>query len=466
MKIGFISFDHLRGWNGITRLIDRIAAEMAERGHSVSIVALEASADSKKKIPVSKLDYPHELITLNLNDRQGQTEAAGKIAASGLDVCAASIGSTRLLQLPYLFKSSGIPFIHGEPADPRVFNFARWQPYEHYGVLFAADAFTVLLEEYLPFYPKALQSRAHVIGNPAPKPAPVDFAARRKKKTRTIISAGRFNENDKRFSFLIRAFALLHKEFPEWRLKLAGSGTYREFYGILAEQLGIRRFLDFTGAVDDVGSLYEDSDIFCLPSFIAEGLPMVYLEASAYALPLAGYKSCVASAALIDSKTGALAEENTPESLANALRSLMVLPPEEREQTGINAHEKLQKLYGNSIVFDEWEALFAETVEKVKNIGSTALERSLKMNGIGKEWVDLNLTPDSSVWTKKVLSSAAAEISARENSMSATENSDTEAENVRLRCEIAKLTRDYRNLQENYASLAEQFKMLGQKRKK
>ena len=471
MKIGFVSLEHLRDWTGITRLIDRIASEMVARGHDVTIIALDNKGRASAKTPVSAIAYPHELITLDLSRPAGRREARDKIAASKLDVCAASIGNTQVMYMPWLFRGSGVPFILGEPADPRVFNFARWQPYEHYGTLFSADAFTTLLPQYLPFYPEALRPRAAVIGNPAPPAADIDFAARREKTIRTIITAGRFNEEDKRFSFLLRAFALLSEDFPDWRLKLAGDGPYWEYYDIMAEQLGIKKFVDFTGAVADMDSHYESADIFCLPSFRAEGFPMVFLEASAHALPLVGYSSCAASSALIGPDIGALAGsvngQNTPEALADALRALMELSPEKREAVGLRARKTFQDNYGGGVIFDQWERLFEDTLEKTRALGKTALERIFdSMTDIGKEWDGLG--PDSPVWTPELLGSAAAEIARREDPVKAPDESDAgeEPESVRLRCELARLRRDYGALEKKYGALLGQFQALAGKRGK
>ncbi|MCL1828471.1 MAG: glycosyltransferase [Oscillospiraceae bacterium] len=473
MKIGFVSLDHLRDWTGITRLIDRLASEMTARGHEVTVIALDNRDRRSSKIPVSALAYPHKLIALDLSGPAGRGEAKEKIKASGLDICAASVGTTLVMYMPLLFSGSGIPYILGEPADPRVYTFERWQPYEHYGTLFSADAFTTLLPQYLPYYPEALRERAAVIGNPAPEPADIDLSARRAKTTRTIISAGRFNEEDKRFSFLLRAFAMLSGEFPDWRLKLAGDGPYREFYDIMAEQLGIKKLTDFTGALDDVGPHYESADIFCLPSFEAEGFPMVFPEAAAYALPLVGYSSCAASRALIGPGMGALAAgddgKNTPEALAGALRELMELSPEEREAAGQNARETFRANYGGSVIFDMWERLFVKTLEETRVSGKTASERifsNMTDKDISRNWSGLG--PDDPVWTKELLTAAAAEILKREDPLKAPEESgaDLKTENVRLRSEIARLRLDCGALEKKYGSLLGQFQALAGKRGK
>jgi glycosyltransferase involved in cell wall biosynthesis len=448
MKIGFLSIDHLRDWTGITRLIDRIAADMARRGHEIYLLAHESkTADG---IPIGQCDYPHTLVKFTLNNPAAILSAREKIRNCGLDVCMTSMGSTDLLFMPRLFYGSRTPYIIGEAADPRVFVYERWQPYEHFSALNGAAAIQILLKEYRPYYPDTLKSRITVIGNPAPPIAEVDFIARRSKEIRHIVAVGRFNEADKRFSVLLRAFALLCKDFPEWRLKLVGDGSYWGYYHEMAKQLGIKQFVEFTGAVSDPAEHYNKADLFCLPSFKAEGLPMVYVEASAHALPLVGFESCVASNALITPDVGGIvrngvnATHGTPEQLADTLRSLMVLSPEQRKIIGKNAQSSFQKRFNEKLIFDSWEGLFMDVFEKWKGF-----------------------EPDNAIWTYELLNAATVEVASRPMPHNSPDisTSDERTENVRLRCELAKMKISYSELEGKYNALLKQYQAATMKRK-
>jgi len=467
MRIGFASFDHLRDWTGITRLIDHIACELQSRGHSIVLIAQEGSPS--QKVPVSPRSYPHELVTINLGSLPQRLEAKKKVADSGIEVCAASVGDRHLLYMPWLLSGSGIPFVIGEPADPRVFTFERWHPYENYGALVCADAIQVLLAQYLPLYPESLRLRCTVIGNPAPPPAAADLGKRREKTTRTLLGVGRFEDSSKRFSLLLAAFASLCEDFPDWRLKLVGDGPHWDYYHLMAEQLGIAAKVEFTGSVADPGIHYADADVFCLSSVRAEGLPMVLLEASSHALPLVGFKSCVAAEALITAERGALAEgpeEDAPDGLADALRSVMALSEEEREEKGIQSLEWFQEAYGGNKVFDAWERLLAEVCEKAQARGETALGR-IERSGMGMQQVPSEevwegLGPDSALWTQELLEGAAREIVAREDPLVAPETSEAaeEVESARLRSELAQLKRSHKELEKKYATLLGQYQTL------
>jgi glycosyltransferase involved in cell wall biosynthesis len=53
----------------------------------------------------------------------------------------------------------------------------------------------------------------------------------------------------KRQDLLIRAFASVHVEFPDWRLVLAGEGVWRQFLEQLAAESGLRERVHFVGRV-------------------------------------------------------------------------------------------------------------------------------------------------------------------------------------------------------------------------
>ena len=443
MRIGFISPDHLRDWHGTTRLIDRIAGNLSERGHEIVLFALEGSASSN--IPVSSRPYPHELITFHWNNAEGRSKVRDKMAMSKLDICVASLNNDSIMYMPSIFKDLNIPFVYGDPHDPLVRTYRNWQPYESFGALACADAIQTLLPEYIEYYPKVLQPRVRAIGIPAPQPQNIDLSPRNNKETYTIIAVGRFNEQLKRYSLLLRAFALLSKDFPHWRLKMVGDGQFWEYYHIMVQQLGIKNKVKFTGAVADPDEHYRTADIFCLPSW-TEGFPLVIAEAAAYALPIVGYRTCRALDVLIEDDMGALAESDyrvdQPESLAETLRSLMILSSEERKQMGIIARDKIQAMYGEAIVFNAWEQLIMDTIDRYK---------------LGEQWKGLE--PDSPIWTEEVLQVASNEIAEREDPF-------TIPEKILLQCELAKSKQEYKSLEEKYNTLLGQYQLLAARKGK
>ena len=104
-------------------------------------------------------------------------------------------------------------------------------------------------------------------------------------KENIILFAGTLNER-KNYRTLIKAFAIIAKEFPSWKLVFAGNGEVEQAINI-ARTLGVENQVDFKGWISgsDKHQLFSKATVFCLPSY-AEGFPMAVLDAWAYGLPV------------------------------------------------------------------------------------------------------------------------------------------------------------------------------------
>lgn len=97
-----------------------------------------------------------------------------------------------------------------------------------------------------------------------------------------VVSMGR--EHDvKGFWHLIKAVSLAKKTIPDLRLMIIGAGEYTE-YKTLAEQLGMREDVLFTGVQTNPFALLKKADIYALTSE-SEGFPNALIEAMAVGLP-------------------------------------------------------------------------------------------------------------------------------------------------------------------------------------
>jgi glycosyltransferase involved in cell wall biosynthesis len=85
---------------------------------------------------------------------------------------------------------------------------------------------------------------------------------------------------------MIKAFAKIASQYPDWKIVFAGNGEIDNGKK-LAKELGIESQTQFLGWINgkDKDKAFKEASIFCLPSY-AEGFPMAVLDAWAYGLPV------------------------------------------------------------------------------------------------------------------------------------------------------------------------------------
>lgn len=179
------------------------------------------------------------------------------------------------------------------------------------------------------------------------------------KTTYKIIDVGRVNKNQKRQDLLIKAFANLATEYPEWELEFWGECDNK--YGRSLQSWIKRRKLDkrilFKGETSSINDKYISSDIFAFPSRY-EGFPNALGEAMAAGLPSIVCRDCFSCTQLIqDGVTGLIAEPNE-EDIANKLKRLMG-NVKLRESLGKNARKYAEK-YDPKIIWDMWERVLLD----------------------------------------------------------------------------------------------------------
>lgn len=104
-------------------------------------------------------------------------------------------------------------------------------------------------------------------------------------KQNIILYAGTVNTR-KGYTDMIKAFAKIAPQYPDWEIVFAGNGEIEN--GIkLAKELGIESQTKFLGWINgkDKDKAFKEASFFCLPSY-AEGFPMAVLDAWAYGLPV------------------------------------------------------------------------------------------------------------------------------------------------------------------------------------
>lgn len=133
---------------------------------------------------------------------------------------------------------------------------------------------------------------------------------------------------------LLRAWPRVLRAVPDAALLLVGGGPYRARLEALADRLGVRSSVRFTGSVpwEELPAHYDAGDVFAMPcrtrlgGLDVEGLGIVYLEASATGLPVVAGDSGGAPDAVLDGETGHVVPGRSVDAVAARLIDLLSDP--------------------------------------------------------------------------------------------------------------------------------------------
>lgn len=172
-----------------------------------------------------------------------------------------------------------------------------------------------------------------------------------------VGSIGRMNQDShKRYSDLIRAFALFSKDKEFAKLLLVGEGQEKLFYENMAIDLGIRDRVLFVGYQSDTAIYYELMDVFVLMS-AREAFGLVLAEAMLHKLPIIATKVGGMKYIVDDDKTGFLVEVGDSKDVAMKLNYLFV-NREAREKMGNLGYDKAFKTYREDLYVKNIENLY------------------------------------------------------------------------------------------------------------
>jgi glycosyltransferase involved in cell wall biosynthesis len=163
---------------------------------------------------------------------------------------------------------------------------------------------------------------------------------------------------EKGFQYLIEAAPAVLAKFPNAKLLLIGDGPFRASLEKLAEQLEIRSRIIFTGKQRDMKRVYDSLNIFVLPS-LAEGMPMVILEAMEARKAIIATSVGSIPALIIPEKTGLLVKPGDRRGLQNAVLRLLG-DPQLSCSLGREAQSYVRQKYSLVRMAEQYSALYQE----------------------------------------------------------------------------------------------------------
>src|SRR5690606_34838569 len=173
-------------------------------------------------------------------------------------------------------------------------------------------------------------------------------------KEKAVVYVSRLERKHKNSMVVMRAWAKIARNRPDWTLWILGDGSIRSKMQTYLEKKNITNVV-FYGIVRDVEAYLERSSISVLGSD-CEGLPVGMMESASYKNALVSTKSDGGITDIIeDGISGYLVPRNSPKKLAEKLEKL-ILNPYKCEELALNAHRKML-LFSDEQIMDKWKEL-------------------------------------------------------------------------------------------------------------
>lgn len=309
------------GFGGAEKMLSFVARQLAERGYECAILNLNGVPEyvNAQKQSINEKIKIYEIEKPKRHKNKTKIKAIVRIAREvKADVL---VGFTSYPNMYAKIAGSilGMPSIMSERGDPNrtigsslKSKISTWIINRSKGGVFQTDGAKA-------FYGKGLQKRGVVIPNPIfvkGQIPDIKFEDREK----TVVSVGRFDNEQKRYDVMLKAFKLFNKEHPEYKLRLYGAGPAEKDLIKWIEELGLSNSVQLMGLTNNSMQDMAKCGMFLITSDY-EGISNSLLEAMAVGLPCVSTDHTPGGARLLieHGKNGLLAPIGNFEKLAECM---------------------------------------------------------------------------------------------------------------------------------------------------
>lgn len=256
-----------------------------------------------------------------------------------------AILTSRFLHIPTVIS------VRGEPKEEYYSSLLRLAA----RILFPmADGIVLQTTDSKAFFSKSVQKKAVILPNSLnPSFIREVYQGERDKQ---IVAVGRVDAN-KNHRMIIKAFAALAEQYPEYELVIYGEGDLRQELLQEVKEIGLQDRIQLPGSISDVAGAIHKASVFVLSSN-SEGMPNTLIEAMALGIPsIATNCPCGGPKDLItDGENGILTEVDNWEQLKDNLQKILS-SKEFAEKLSKNA-SKIQDKLKPDLINQKWEAYF------------------------------------------------------------------------------------------------------------
>ncbi len=167
--------------------------------------------------------------------------------------------------------------------------------------------------------------------------------------------------------YLLEAFPIILAKQPV-TLKIIGKGSEEKSLKSQCKTLNIEEHVQFSGFVDSeiLDQEYASCDVFVLPAIVdsngdTEGQGIVLIEAMSYGKPIVASAVGGIVDAIESGKTGILVPEKDPQSLAEAILTLLANPDMARS-IGQEAMKNIKQRYSWETIIQAWQGVLEKAL--------------------------------------------------------------------------------------------------------
>lgn len=340
---------------GAERVMVNLADYFISRGYLVTIVTQykkenEYALNEKVKRIISDISEQETTNSRIINFKRRFFKLRHIWKQEKPDVILSFIGKNNMMAI-LTSRFLKIPVAVSVRAAPSEEYYNRWMRFMARNLFKQADGIILQTAECFDFFPEKVQKKSVIMKNPISE----SFFRERYtgQREKSIVAVGRVDEN-KNHEMLIRAFAGIAKEFPDYCLTIYGDGDKRKELKDMVRKTGLEKQIFLPGITDNTADSIYKTRVFVLPSN-TEGVPNTLIEAMLMGLTVISTDCpCGGPADLIeDGVNGILIPVGSVKILQEKLRFLLK-NLQIADKMGENA-VKIAEAYMPEKVFEEWE---------------------------------------------------------------------------------------------------------------